>query len=380
MKIIKNITFSILIVALFFGSLEFIQRIRYSYKQGNTTYLLYGFNRRFNAHSEKNDSHIRWIDTFRDIPTSGLKCLPGVYNREYRGRRFPVKINKLGFRGEEVALKKEADVLRIAMLGGSSVAGHETSDDETVTKILQDLINADKAYLSGIQKKRAEVINAGIGGATSDIVLRILREDIVVLNPDIVIVYSAFNDYRKAGIYDFAQVGQVGAYLRLKAEKLWEWLYSHSLLFASVYEKIYLYREKKISLDRSEKVFNHYEDNLEHIIEICDQNKIRLILVKQPLYIENVNASLENKKVASGIETRIKNGKNISYDEAYYWMQSRELQILDKLSTAYDIELIDPIDKMYGNKELFYDIVHRSEEGNRVLADIIFKRMTEKYR
>jgi len=322
------------------------------------------------------------IDTYSEIPfvkfAEYSKYLPGSYIREYRGKKFPVYINKLGFRGQEIALDKKDDLYRIIILGGSCVLGLESPDNATIPFILQNEINHNKnSYLKRIGKDRAEVINTGVIGNASVTILTIFNKELLRLKPDCIIIYSAFNDYRYAGVFDSA--GTFGNnFVRRLLGKTWAWFYNHSLFFATAYEKFNLFPKKTISLQLAEEVFGQYERTIKAIIQTAYKNNIKPVLVKEPLFIEGM-PRLQDRRTVDEIENKIKNDAKITYDEAYYWMQSRQLDALDRLSAQYNVLLVDPMPEMdrLNKKELFHDIVHLKEAGNHFLAGLIFKKLAE---
>jgi len=314
---LKNISFSILIIVVFFGGLEFAQRVRYYFKEESKYYLTYGFETKANVLQEKSrapgsagaTSKINPIDTYAEIPFVRLdgyaKCVPGTYGREYKGKTFPVHINKLGLRGKEVSPEKEEGVFRIVIMGGSSVQGLESPDNATIASYLQALTG----------EGNVEVINAGIIGHTAGSVSAMLDKEILKINPDMVILYLAFNDCRHAGIFEAA--GTFGKNpVRRFLGKTWAWLYNHSFLFATIYEKFTVFREKAVSFKSAEETFRQYRDNINKTIENAQKNGIRVVIVKQPLYIEGLPA-LQDGKLADAIERKVKNGEKITFEEAY---------------------------------------------------------------
>jgi lysophospholipase L1-like esterase len=309
------------------------------------------------------------------------KSVPGTYIREYKGKKFPVRINQLGLRGNEVRIDKEEDVFRIVMLGGSSVMGLESPEDATITSVLENFINKDKdSLLALIGKQKAEVINSGIIAHTTGIIAEMLEKEILGLNPDLILIYSAFNDYRHAGVFDAAGSFQNNALRRILG-KAWLWLYNHSLLFLTMYEKFTIFPEKSISLKLAESTFKSYKENIEKIIHTSEKRGIACALVKQPLRIEHF-PPLQREPMITEIQHKVEQGEKITYEQAYYWMQSRELSILDGLSKRYDVILIDPLEGMYEQDKrepLFHDIVHLNEKGNAFLAEIIFEKLKKTY-
>ena len=98
------------------------------------------------------------------------------------------EFNSYGLHGEEFSEKKLNDVYRIIMVGGSTMAGAETTTDTTIPSIMQKMFDAEKL------DRKVEVINAGIGGGNS------LSEGVMIDNkllnyqPDLIIIMDGWND------------------------------------------------------------------------------------------------------------------------------------------------------------------------------------------
>jgi lysophospholipase L1-like esterase len=97
-------------------------------------------------------------------------------------------INSLGFRGEEISQEKPDDVYRIIALGGSTTfAVYLPWNQSYPYKLQQELrrrFGTDKI----------EVINAGLTGSTSAESFHRLPTQVLPADPDMVVIYHAFND------------------------------------------------------------------------------------------------------------------------------------------------------------------------------------------
>jgi lysophospholipase L1-like esterase len=98
------------------------------------------------------------------------------------------KINSLGFRGEEFSLEKPDDVYRIVAIGGSTTFAvylpHHQSYPVYLQQQLREQLGIDKI----------EVINAGMTGSTSAESLHRMFTQVLPLDPDMVVIYHAYND------------------------------------------------------------------------------------------------------------------------------------------------------------------------------------------
>jgi lysophospholipase L1-like esterase len=124
----------------------------------------------------------------------GYRHHPGAVLRYANGT--VATTDSLGFRGAGVARVKPVDVIRIALLGGSTTHGWFVDDDETIDAHMRRIL-ADR-----MPGQRFEVLNAGLDGYDSYQLLERFRIDVLPMAPDIVIVNSGINDVRNARFRD----------------------------------------------------------------------------------------------------------------------------------------------------------------------------------
>ena len=101
---------------------------------------------------------------------------------------FEVRINRLGFRGPEIADKKPEGVTRILALGDSVTFGWGVNDTDTYVRRLEGALNRRE------DARRYEVINAGHLMFDTTQELALLRERGLPLDPDIVLLTFVVND------------------------------------------------------------------------------------------------------------------------------------------------------------------------------------------
>ncbi|MEE4186190.1 MAG: GDSL-type esterase/lipase family protein [Gammaproteobacteria bacterium] len=98
------------------------------------------------------------------------------------------RINALGFRGADVNPIKPADTYRIVAVGGSTTFGVYLPWRYSYPQQLQDVLR------ERFGTDRIEVVNAGLTGSTAAETYHRLPTQILPVEPDMVIVYHAFND------------------------------------------------------------------------------------------------------------------------------------------------------------------------------------------
>ena len=105
------------------------------------------------------------------------------------GGRINIKVNSLGFRGDEFSREKPANTVRVACLGASTTFCAEVSSNHhTWPYLLQERLR--KAY-PGVT---IEVVNAALGGYVADDNLKNLRHRVMPLDPDLVLLRSEQRD------------------------------------------------------------------------------------------------------------------------------------------------------------------------------------------
>src|SRR5271163_1915378 len=100
-----------------------------------------------------------------------------------------VRINSHGFRDLERSYEKQADTIRIAVLGNSWTEAMQVPLDKNYCSVLERKLT-EQSCCAG---KRFEVLNFGVSGYSTAQELLLLREEVWKYHPDVVILafYSA---------------------------------------------------------------------------------------------------------------------------------------------------------------------------------------------
>ncbi|MEN8161579.1 MAG: SGNH/GDSL hydrolase family protein [Myxococcota bacterium] len=99
---------------------------------------------------------------------------------------YRVSTNSLGFRGAELPRTRAAGAVRIAAMGDSVTDGFFVDDDATYPHFLQQEL-ADRGL-------ETEVVNAARGSGSIDKSLAILKDAVLPLEPDVVLLTVVTND------------------------------------------------------------------------------------------------------------------------------------------------------------------------------------------
>lgn len=134
-----------------------------------------------------------WRELQKDICTHDTRGLsPFLLRPSTEGLMFQsrVHINSLGFRGPEIAQKKDGEY-RIVALGESTTFGHTiNADDVTWPRVLEGMINERL-----MPDRTVQVINAGIPSYTIRLNVERLAKEILPLEPDMIISYHGYNGF-----------------------------------------------------------------------------------------------------------------------------------------------------------------------------------------
>jgi hypothetical protein len=101
--------------------------------------------------------------------------------------KIEVRTNSLGLRGAEVAIPKPPQTYRIVVLGDETIFAPETSEDDHFVRQVGELLH---------QRTRlnVEVINAGIPGACPLTEFLLLKQKLLAIQPDLVILHYDWSD------------------------------------------------------------------------------------------------------------------------------------------------------------------------------------------
>jgi hypothetical protein len=130
---------------------------------------------------------------FRQIPGAKGCFISPEFN-------CPIQINSKGLRDREYDYRKGEHTKRILCLGDSFTFGYGVSPEEAFPKVLERLLNTDRARHTGW-----EVINAGVCGSGTAHQLRYFVREGYKYSPDIVLLCicgaNDFNDNTMSGLY-----------------------------------------------------------------------------------------------------------------------------------------------------------------------------------
>lgn len=229
-----------------------------------------------------------------------------------------------GLRNQKLNLKKKENSLRIICLGPSSTFGWGIENKSTYAYLLKKLIES-----ACIDFQDIEVINAGVIGYSSYQGKVFLKESILQLNPDIIIVSYLINDidkyrfYRSNGKAD-KELGEENKLLVCS-----ENLFARSKLYRVLKKAVLFGRDENLGyggngggvyFENRRVSEDDFSANLNEIIDIAEAGGIKVIFLNTPIGISYTVRKyvdkLQQEKAGKSIDSALAYGSFKSYDSA----------------------------------------------------------------
>jgi len=375
----KKVFFSLIVIAVFFLTLEISARVYHFVKYKNTSSFFYG--KKFiincidslkNRSSPSIYSYLRPEKQVDEIFEKRKTTSFPVQVEEPRIQNllgYPGYINRFGYRNIEIELKKYPGTVRIMTAGGSFVMSSGVDDSST----WEYLLNEELKKLPG----KYEVINGGRGGGDINDLLRFLISVDVKFEPDYLILFSAYNNHKLLNQEHRLSLGW----------RISSFFYNISQFYAMLREKIslILYKDNnyfiynfeiKLKKRDADDLMGRYRKRLEQIYTVCGENNINLILGFQPEFIPNGLKNLQdllNQQELSLIGEKLEKQNYLTYYEFEYYLQGRFNIEMKKFAEEKGIFLFDGINIFPKDKyPYFIDQIHLNQKGTAILAKALF--------
>lgn len=316
----------------------------------------------------------------------GRPLLPGVFAQRAVSDFDPrydrvvlATINRFGLRGALPAVPKPTGRVRVLALGGSTTFGYSVGDGEDWPSRLGSLLGDGH-----------EVINAGRPGATTFRNFAYLRDHLLRLEPDVVVLYEGFNDLwrgvrRHAG--DQPDYGIVDEDLPPSAEPLdqgdpapWPWRLSFLTyrgarwLGPRLVEWRPLWPEPPVGRGPfrfDPAVTAIYERNLGAMVRLCRSHGVRAVIATFA-GCDDASQPAEEQRRRMAYVTR-----EIPQLDATSGMEAMELyrDMTRRVARAEGAPLVDLARLMPRDLDGFTDTVHFTPTGERRLAEILAREL-----
>jgi len=292
-----------------------------------------------------------------DLATETFVLVPG----EYRGE---MRINSAGFVGDE--LQPDApDLFRIYALGDSCTF-NEGSRTASYPALLGSRLSGRTA-----EGLRYEVVNAGVQGLNSQLALNRLRSKGPEVGPEIVTIYIGWNDLMK---FDPTAQGTDGRWAGVARalDRLWLVKGLRKLVFFHV--RPLLSPPKTGPESRTGRFRDFvpavYEANLREIVRTARELGARPLLLTLPTVVREDMTADELR--AAGVMFPYFPGGNAVGDfldlvAAY----NRAIRRVAAEEEVPYVDLAEQFAELPDVRPLFYDTMHTTVAGRRVIADAL---------
>jgi len=293
-----------------------------------------------------------------------------------------VRINSLGFRGEDPTWKAADGTLRIVVLGGSSTFCYDVSDDDHTWPALLE------SALGGALDMPVEIINLGLPGydASNSKVNYLFTAR--ALNPHGVLVYHTWNDLKYLRLFDQQGEGLPREFLsglRAGGHNLsaFERFFFHSQIVQRVRHVYLRFREARrensyTSLERegevanrmpSGRAFDLFQKSFEDIVVLAQSDGVLPVLISQATLAQPENLSRQE------VRLRIRNNlagmtQPILADA---WLESNRR--IEAAADARGAVFLDGYEAVTPTLENFRDHVHLLDSGAEMLARSLSDRL-----
>lgn len=303
----------------------------------------------------------------------GKRLVPGATATIMsHGKMIPISINSYGFRGPSLPLKKEKNEFRIMVVGDSITFGTDFLLKNTYTGQME--IRLKKAF----PKQTVHVINASMEGQGIENEIKVLEEDGIPLNPDIVILQFYLND--SLGLDMFGSVLANPGMLR-RHSMLAEALYRRYMLRLWIENKIkeepeyaWLFAPRPDDILTNRQSFLDYankaqsdwgaawQDNswgvvdrqLQKLADLASRNHFKVVIMCTPVIFQVYSTFLENSP-------------------------QKKLKALAAKYGFYFYDLLPAFRKIDRNKDryLFMDQCHYSPNGHYEVGRLMANYITD---
>jgi lysophospholipase L1-like esterase len=286
-------------------------------------------------------------------------------------------INSVGYRGPDFAVRKPKGIIRIIVIGGSSVFDPNAKD--TSPEQSNDWPHLVERLLAkkGSGNGNIEVINAGIPGHASFDALGRLYSQLWMYEPDYVLFYGAWNDIKyfpqltpeKPLISIFHKISESNPFIEYQG--FWDRLLSSSQLYVKFRNQYYGWKfqvgeegvipEAAAYQDTySSFAVKQYQLNVQLIVETCrDIGAIPVLLTEATLVSPN-NSPEERKLIRYKYQSLTHTALAKAFEDTY--------EVIRLVGREKGVAVLDLAKELNGRRELFKDHVHLTATGSAEVA------------
>ncbi len=295
------------------------------------------------------------------------------------GEPFVYEANELSLRSTTLrTVEKKPGVRRIVFLGGSTTENGDLPHEHTFPGFVEKALAG-----SGV-----EVANAGVPGATTNVVLAELVQRVLPLRPDLVVVLDpVLNDFHESLR---PQWDPTMAHLAADppSPRIMDWLAAESRLLGHFATRAAepvnargllaaraQARREKIAEHATEpppellaRGLPHHERVQRLILEVCRDEKVGCVLVTEPSLLKPGMSAKEDEVVASTAITGTDYNLEVATELASLESYNANTR---KNAAAFGSTLVDAARIVPRDLEHYVDDVHLTTRGNEVIAKAI---------
>lgn len=237
---------------------------------------------------------------------------------------------------------------KIAVLGGST-----STDGYFCFKSWPSI------FFEKFDGRNVTVFNAAVEGYASGQELIKLMRDVILLNPDMVIVYDGYNDITRqarldlVNIFDFFYMKTIMEYVNVNIEAGTE---RHRIF---------------CGIPAREKAMETWLKNIEYMHAVCEINNIRFLSFIQPVFYGKPKMNLKRDAVLYKIWDAYHGDASESLKKPIREFRECAPEICKTHEYVYDLSHI------FDNEAVYMDICHVFEKGNQIIADEIYKTVKD---
>ena len=287
-------------------------------------------------------------------------------------------VNRLGLRGRAASARKAPGTQRVICLGGSTTFGYSVSDGEDWPAKLQDRLG-----------QGFEVLNAGRPGSTTFRNFPYLRDRLLRLEPDVVVLYEGFNDMWRGVRSHFAEQADYGVVvetlpgaeqsLDLGTPREWPLRPSFLAHQAGAWLERRLDSDSRNPGDRASAgsfrvdpaIVAIYSHNLRAMVSLCRSNGVRVLVLTFAGCDKPGAGDAEQRRRLKYVLDSMPALDPSSAQEALalYREETR------RVARAEDVPLFDLASEMTKELDSFTDTVHFSPQGEAEVAQHVFNAL-----
>lgn len=299
------------------------------------------------------------------------------------GKTLTFTVNREGGRGRDWPSKKPAGTRRIAAVGASSTFGMTNPDGSTWPAFLERALQARP------EGRGVQVLNAGLPGYALKDFTRFFQDTLARYEPDTVLYYEGWNDTLlpvNAQVHHNVRRFQT----RSPIGRLSFFLYGRSMLYT------YLLEKAQFSVAAAKKWIapdtEAFRTELIQFVRAVQSQGAVPILVLQVLEPEGRtpvaaferalrgmdlnDASAVEKHILQAIQRDSSAADPLTKLRVY--QAGVLLEVVRRTGQDLGIQVIDPrpsFARYAGSEPLFDDVVHLTDLGNRILAEVIAEQL-----